>query len=712
MIIKEIRSCNFLVFSGEQKLELPSDKESNLVVVLAANNTGKTNLIRSLKFLFYGHLPDCTEVTCYRLIHDGARFAAKVGSTISGWVEATLDLNGKPLTLRRVVKSRKQGADQWSPGELFFGKLESNSREGLKLILDENGFYQTKIRTMVPEPLFDAFYFKGEPLEGKLLEGVREIRESLASFLHEDRWEEAQRAVEKARQFFHQQLSRLNEQNSEYTKLLDQEEMLRSHLIKEQDRLKKLRVQQQDLVVKFDEVTDRLNELGTGGDAEKWVAQLRELRSKRDAAKTQSHKADESISRMVGASRGIPFLLGAIPTARRILKQMQEDNILPADISEPFVNRVLAAKRCVCGHIHDDQTRQAWNLYKDKTLSVDLNRGLSDLLNAVEHQGARSYITQSQDTATRLTAARETWSKSLLEIEQLQASVVDLEKKLENSPLEEIRELTQKMRSLATQREQIKGEITQLEDYTKRVEANLRASKDSLNKARPTGVLAQKEKGLRMARERADKLRVLIEGSREALKRSFHDVLQQSVSGYYNNACYDNSKARINKATLLPAIEVNGQMHGNLGGGQSQLLALAYIVSLSKLRKNLHVQMQKLGIGYGHVDDQSFILDSPFNHVTHNYAEAMAKFLEGNARQVVLLLAGTQWDLVRPMIEPMADRIVAFKYHAIKDKIDEIKQKDPALSDFSYHVAGKKIKLVEELPASSEYPYTNIIPVK
>lgn len=712
MIITEIRLSNFLVFKGEQKLELPAKLESNFMVVLAANNTGKTNLIRALKFLFYGHLPDCTEVTAYRLIHDGTRAAAKVGQTVSGWVEAALDIDGKPLTLRRMVKSRNQGADQWTPAEVFFGKIENRGREGIKLMVDEDGLYQTKVNTMVPEPLFDAFYFKGEPLEGKLLEGVREIRESLASFLHEDRWEEAQAAVEKVRQQFHQQLGRLNEQNSEYTKLLNQEELLRNHLLKEQEKLKKIKALQLDLVGQFDDVTVRLNELGTGGDAEKWVAQLRDLRSRLDAARSQHEKSDDVIARVVGTSRGVPFLLGALPTARRILKQMQEDNILPADISEPFVNRVLAAKCCVCGHAHDDQTRAAWTRYREKTLSVDLNRGLGDLLNAVEEKGARSYLQQSQEVATRLAAAREARTKALQEIETLQKSVADLEKKLEASPLEQIRELTQKMRSLATQREQVKADITQLEDNNKRIEANLRAQKESLSKARPSGALAQKESQLRLARERADKLRELIEESRDLLKRSFHDVLQQSVAEYYDHASYDNSKARINKATLLPAIEVNGQVHGNLGGGQSQLLALAYIVSLSRLRKRLHVQMQKLGIGYGRVDDQSFILDSPFNHVTDHYAKAMASFLDGNARQVVLLLARTQWNLVRDMIEPVAHRIVAFQYHAVPEKITELKAKDPKLADFTYHVDGKKFNLVEELPASVSHPYTIIIPVK
>ena len=58
MIIKQLRFCNFLVFPGEQVIDLPAEKESNVVVILAPNNTGKTSVIRALKFLFYGYLSE------------------------------------------------------------------------------------------------------------------------------------------------------------------------------------------------------------------------------------------------------------------------------------------------------------------------------------------------------------------------------------------------------------------------------------------------------------------------------------------------------------------------------------------------------------------------------------------------------------------------------------------------------------------------------
>jgi hypothetical protein len=196
------------------------------------------------------------------------------------------------------------------------------------------------------------------------------------------------------------------------------------------------------------------------------------------------------------------------------------------------------------------------------------------------------------------------------------------------------------------------------------------------------------------------------------LSKSFHRILQESVSEYYDHSATDCSLAKISRTTLLPAIESNGQIHGNLGGGQSQLLALAYIVSLSRLRKSLHTEMQKLGIGFGKLDDQSFFLDSPFNHMTDLYAHAIAEFLGGNARQVVLLLARHQWNLVKEIIEPATDRLFIFKYHTLPAKIAELKKNDPTLEDFTYEFRGKKLKLVNELPDGEDHPYTTISPTK
>lgn len=627
----------------------------------------------------------------------------------SGWVEITVVRDEQDIHVRRTVKARKVGKDQWQAPDISLFRVERAAKT--RLISDHDGLLQVKLDTLVPESLFDAFYFKGEPLDGKLLGGVGGIRESLASFLHEDRWEEAENAAEAVRQAYTRDLAKLTEQNSGYAKLLRDEELFRSHLLKEQQQLAKTRAELDTAAEEFNDTTVHLQELGSGGDGEKLVAQLREYRSGLDQARKSRERADTEIARLVGSSRGIPFLLEALPTARRILSQMQEDNILPADVSERFVNRVLESPKCVCGRVHDEETRLAWTRYKEKTLTTDLTRGLSDLLNAVNPGTSQSYQRFSAELGRKLEAQREIMTKAAAEMQRFDAAGREVEQKLQASPIEEIKRLGQCLRTISDRRQRLQSDVTHLEDSIESVKKNLKNLKAEMERARPSGALAQKERALQSARTRAEKLRLLIHDSREVLGRSFHRILQDSVSEYYDTAAYDGSRAKINRTTLLPAIESNGQVHGNLGGGQSQLLALAYIVSLSRMRKSLHAQMQKLGIGFGKLDDQSFFLDSPFNHMTDHYAHAIAKFLGGNARQVVVLLARHQWNLVKKIIEPVATSVFAFKYHTLPAKLDELKRKDPELEDFTYEYRNKKVKLVHELPAAEEHPYTTISPI-
>ena len=155
----------------------------------------------------------------------------------------------------------------------------------------------------------------------------------LSSFLHEDRWGEVEEAAEAVRQQYTRELGRLNERNQEYNKLLSEEELLRDYELKEKEKFRRAKEELDEATARFNDATGRLQELGSGSEAEKQVSQLRELRTKLDAVKRTRERADVEIARLVGASRGIPFLLGALPSGRRILAQLQEENILPSDVS-------------------------------------------------------------------------------------------------------------------------------------------------------------------------------------------------------------------------------------------------------------------------------------------------------------------------------------------------------------------------------------------
>jgi hypothetical protein len=706
MIFHQLKVSDFLIFPGEQCLDLRSTRENSLVAILAPNNTGKTNVIRALRFLFYGDLADCTEATCHRLLNDRTRSLCPTGAELTGFVQATVEFDEQLLTVRRSVRVWKSANNHWINPAIELAEV----RTGTKTVLfpDDQGVLQGRLRTMVPPTLFDAFYFKGEPLDGKLLGGVTGIRKSLESFLHEDAWHEAEKAAETVRIQLTRDLEKLTEKHADYTKLLREEEFIQEHLQKQIESERGIQENLEAATAQWADASECLNQLGSATQAEGQIAHLRECNARRDAARVARDRADSEIVRTVGQSRGIPFLLGALPIARRILADLRADNILPADVSERFVDRVLAGPKCVCGHDHTAETRDAWTRYKEKTLSADLSRGLNDLLRAVEEQSPHGYAHLASTTAQRLQTLSTQRADACAAVEQYEQQARDLELQLANSPVEQIRSYTRKLNELASRRQELQAGLSKVRSDIEFVRKNLENKKAAKEKAKPAGAIAQKERQITRMRERAERLRLLIQTSREVLKRSFHKILQDSVAEYYDSAATDGSKARVNRSDLLPKIESNGQVHGNLGGGQSQLLAIAYIVSLARLRKTLHEQMVEIGIGLGKVDDQSFFLDSPFNHMTAHYAKAIAEFLKGNARQVVLLMARHQWDMVRDILEPEVERIYAFMFHTLPSIYDDLRKKDPTLADSTYAVGNRSLTLLAPLPAGEAHPSTTI----
>jgi hypothetical protein len=197
VLFEELTFQDFLVFRGENTLRFPpTDAGSSLVLVLAPNNGGKTNVIRALRFLLYGDLLG-HEGHVLRLINDAARHEVSRGGA-EGWVQATVPTqSGERLTFRRRVAAQLESPGRSVSSDVVLERGEV-FRDQLRYVPDD-GTLQRKLERLVPRPLFDYFYFQGEELARQLIASSRgsRIREGMATLLHESEW---QHAAERRRQ--------------------------------------------------------------------------------------------------------------------------------------------------------------------------------------------------------------------------------------------------------------------------------------------------------------------------------------------------------------------------------------------------------------------------------------------------------------------------------------------------------------------------------
>lgn len=657
MIFQSLEIKDFLVFRDLNRMRLPAVKEgqTSLILVFAANNGGKTTVIKALKFLLYGHLPH-GDVLNLATVADLA-----AGKEIEGWVGATVIVGEKTYTFRRRLRGVKGAGGHVRLDEPILEQI-AHERKGDEYTPDE-GSVSRLLTSLVPEALFDFFYFQGETLAEKLMQrsAHASIGDALSALLHHDKWRQAAEAVAAVRAKVFKEMQELTVVNRAYSEKLQLIADLQEKVDASEKQTKGFEEEYKRASAEYEELSQRILEISSGKSFEQVARKLATAQGEADGQKRAVLQTEADMAAAVGTSRGIPFLKGAFSVAKDVLETMRKDNLLPADIADGFLQRLLDQHRCLCGRPlteeHDGHARGMVEEYRSRALSADVNTGLMELLNQLDENVQRSFHKTSDEIVSRSAALLSSRKSALVKQKEAESLAASLGEQLRNSNHAEVQRLQGQQNTAVRRKEKAMQDRRTADNFLTQQKNMLRAEQEELAR-QGTGKFGPQFEKLKKVHRRADDLAKLIDASLVSLKRSFHTILQHNVSLLYDSVVTDGSKARVDANSLLPAIEQAGTIVQNIGGGQRQLLVLAHIVSLARLRQQLHNELESLGIHMGRLDDQSFFLDSVFAPADQHYAECISQFLPGKARQIVVLLASQQWQpWVARHVEPQTTKV-------------------------------------------------------
>lgn len=712
MILNKITFSHFLVFYGEQSLSFPSEEAQNVTLILANNNTGKTSLIRALKFLFYGSKAlalNSVNAKPSTIISERAGHETALGQDVEGFVDLTFALGDQVYRFRRSVRATRT-SDGLDRGDEKLSEYIVGEHRVERIIDDSNGTLEAKLRAWMPRGLFDAFYFQGEPLDGKMLEGVSTISLSLSGFLHIDKWEEAAEALGKVQQDYDRQLQTIASASREYQTKLTTLQSTEKNLAEKKAHVAKLTMELQEMEAREAVLSEELRLLGDTSDYDRLVQHKSELRTKVQRIETEIDRAHERIGQIIEASQGAPFLLSAVEPARSVLREMEKKNVLPADISEGFVQRILLEKACVCGRVHDNGSREHWERYLENALSTKLSHRFLDVLNRVSEGSKRGPVELAAVTRRDLAETQARIAGGKRDLQAARQEFEDLDERIRQSPhanqkekiaatLDALRETSVRLRRAQGEKGQIEGTIANITLSAGRLRKEAEAAKP---KGKAAAQIAEVERAIEIARE----LREFISTYRVSLRQRLHEQMQILVARHYDPHAVDRTRARVDANSFLPQIvNQEGKQQSLVGGGQQTLLSLAYVSALAQLRKGIHETMRELNLYLGRADDQSFVVDSPFSATDPNYVRAIASFLTGGARQVIILMARQQWDQAGQHLLPKASKVYALRLHT---KLSELQNLHA--EDFDFAVGKKTHRLIAEV-GDVKQRYTEVMEI-
>lgn len=708
MLFRELTFQDFLVFRGENTLTFPTvDGKPSLVLVLAPNNGGKTNVIRALHFLLYGDLLG-HDGHAHRLINDAARQAVGRGCA-EAWVQATIagPSDGKPLTFRRRVEAQLENPGRSVSTQVILERAVPFGNQ-IRFEPDE-GVLQRRLEQMVPRQLFDYFYFQGEELARQLIDhgqGNR-IREGLAMLLHESEWRHAASTVEDVRRELDRQLDKVGGLSDAEKRLRGDCAAVEATLAQVQDTIDKGRQDLGAAETAYEAAAAKILALSRDTPAHATVQNLQACRRKFQRALGDIERADRIISDAVSGSRGLPFLGSAIARAQPHLERLRAEEAKRVQLAQDVVERLLARGTCACGRALDpERDADACATLRACTRSADSGGVAADLRSlgqCLADGTPQSFLERIAITRREVRSALQEREEAIREHDRLAAEEKALEDTVRQSNEAEIRKQQEIQRQANTDRANLQLQLREREQKAVALRSRRSEILRAIRDAEARGGSKEYSR-LADAARRAEELQELIEQSLARLKESFHQVLQQSVARHYDPIVTDGTRAYVDKATLLPAVVIHGVPQRNIGGGQRQMLVLAHIVSLAELRRQLTEDLRELGIVMGLPGDQSFFLDSVFAPADDVYAGEIARFIPGKARQMLLLLASQQWhQAVRQGIEPHVDKAYRFVLHTPNPKRAE--------TEYTTKFRGRAVSLLKRI-SKDDAPYTVIREVK
>jgi DNA sulfur modification protein DndD len=702
MIIRTIEFHNILRFFETSMLDLSATRraDSTLALVLAPNDSGKTSLVRGLEFLFYGTVEGKSgDQTLAALVNDEAVRVSK-GTSVCGHVQATLASKGMEVTVRRSVLIEHVAKNDRALRRVHLSSLEGDG-DRKKWKEDGDDVIAFKLERLMPRSLFHYFFFQGEGLADTLIEKQDpKIREGLTELLHESDWQEAIDDLQALLGNLNNDCRKASGQNQDLERSIERVAMTEERESKMRRELERGEEQLQNAKNEVDRLTALVAE-SVGKVDNDAAKRLGELRQRLDQHRQRLAGARHGLLANIGHTRGLPFLTRAFEPVRAILQDLREQNLLPADVSEGFVGRILKRAKCICGCDLDEgsQPRKNVERFRASSLSAELNTDLFQLYNLLEQDSVRGFEAEIEQNLKGLETSSEFIASETRDVAKMEEELRVLQARVDEAAQQRCIEILREQRKAADQHAAQSARSRELSIQLNSATRQREQAKKEMNQIRSKSKTGATEPLFEM-RDLAGQLIEVLEAGLSSLKSSLHDPLERTIRNLYDPVAKDGSEARISPSTLLPYIEKDGRRATFLGGGQKQVLCLAYIIALAQLRKSLHEALRKAGVLVPAADDQAFVMDSIFGQCEPEYQEAICKFLPGQTGQILLLLAGQQWtETVRRALEKEVDQLFGFEYHSPNVCYDESKHQ------FAF---GKKIHKLLTNSKSGATAYTVI----
>lgn len=650
MELQKLTLHNFRQFYGEQELVFSSDSEKNVTVIHGSNGSGKTTVLNSFLWLFYGDVklpkPD-------QIVSERAMAEAGIQGTVEVEVQLAFSHDGTEYTAKRSKTVRRNGENDFAGTEVTSElHLEFLDETGNRKV---RGNAEDSLRQIMPERLREIFFFDGETIdELSEIGGQEKIQTAIQNIMGLTILERGKRHLESVRKRFEEEVSRhgsdkLSELYQKRTDLEDRIAALSDDLSDAKDSKEKTKSELTD-------VKQRLNELE---DSQELQQERERLEEDVEDLKEEIEQINSQLSNTISNKGYVPFAGSAVEKTAKMLQQKREQGEIPSEIKTQFVDDLLEMEECICGRelVPETEPYQNVSKWRESAGSSELEEAAMNIAGQLTEIGEDEE--EMYETLKTLLKQRSDVGD---EIQRKEERISEISGKLEGIDTENINQLERRRKDLESKLTEYDQEIGSVQGKIESVESDLEEIKEEINE------VEEQNKKADLARRRAQMAEYL-QNRIEELFEKYQDEVRKSVNERVNDIFRDiivkDYYAEIDddySLRILKDIGSNETIPVAKSTGERQVASLSFIASLVSLARERYYSDEESIYFSGGI--YPMIMDSPFGYLDPEYQRRVSSVLPEMAEQVVVLVTQSQWtEEVAGEMDVIAGERYRLEYH-------------------------------------------------
>ncbi len=629
MILQKLTLKNFRQFKGEQEIVFSDLEDRNVTLIHAENGFGKTALLNSLLWGFYGAEGLTQDLEKPQsIIHEGTAAGGGSPAEICASVSLQFEHESDRYFLVRTLSLEQQRMDS-KKTDLSLTFI----RDGRSI--DEKS-PQRRLDAILPQGISPRIFFNGERIDHLAMrENVGEVTEAIEQMLGLKLLRTAIEDLEhnSVRGVLRKELK--DSTSDEKSALLDHLAELETG----QGRLQKDLTEAVRNQAAAEEDIKKINQqLEKDREAHELQKQRESLELRQAELASRLDEVRKKLVRLLAEDGYTLFGDDLVQRGKEIVSRLRSEGKIPARVLNSFLDELLRNKICICKRCLDEGTAERAAVEELLTFAGD--QAFNNAVGALDHA-----IGVIEEACRQTRAQMADLNRDRLQIEgDLKAvgeQIEEIHQRLGGKTGDTVAQLESKRTDWLLKLDELKnlqGRLAQKLEDNEKERTDLKSQ---------ISAIEDEEENARRAQRRIDAVDRCVNALQQILdaeKRILRPYLNEQINTHFKAIIDRDYWAELSDdfvLTIRKTVAGGGDIDVAQSTGQRQITSLVFIgslVALAERRNKVPTIVRGLS---GSV--YPLVMDSPFGQLGDRFTRGIARLLPSMASQVIILVTAKQY---------------------------------------------------------------------